>query len=93
MIKSTFTMLFRLILFAVVTLVCLLSARRWSNTLYSKLKVFENEFAYDDEWLTATGAACTVCATAIGWATTAGACETMTPGAALAMAKTQAIAN
>lgn len=48
---------------------------------------------YDDEWLTATGAACTVCATATGCAITAGACETITPGAALAMAKTQAIAN
>lgn len=48
---------------------------------------------YDDEWLTATGAAWTVCATATGCATTAGACETITPGAALATAKTQAIAN
>lgn len=51
------------------------------------------KFAYDDEWLTATGWACTVCATATGWATTAGPCDTITPGAALATAKTQAIAN
>lgn len=55
---------------------------------------------YDDEWLTATGWACTVCATATGCATTGcattgcvttGACETITP--ALATAKTQAIAS
>lgn len=55
-----------------------------------KRKREKNFGTYDDEWLIATG--CTLC-TATGAATTAGACPTITPGAALATAKTQAIVN